>query len=82
MKLLAFAIIKNVNFIPASEALVRKDWKYFFWPDFAREQLFDLRADASEENDLAADPTQADPTQADRLAEMRARFAELKVNAR
>ncbi len=71
------AIIKNVNFIPASEALVRKDWKYFYWPDFAREQLFDLRADASEENDLAADPAQTD-----RLAEMRARFAELKANAR
>jgi len=27
-------IIRNVNAIPASEALVRLDWKYFYWPDF------------------------------------------------
>jgi len=71
------AIIRNVNFIPASEALVRKDWKYFYWPDFKREQLFDLRADPHEENDLAADPAQAM-----RLAEMRTRFNELKAAAK
>jgi len=33
------ATIRNTNFIPASESLVRKDWKYFHWPDFKREQL-------------------------------------------
>ena len=71
------AIIKNKEFIPASEALVRKDVKYFYWPDFEREQLFDLKADPSEENDLIADPAQAA-----RLAEMRSRFAELKAAAR
>lgn len=71
------AIIRNADFIPASEALVRKDWKYFFWPDFKQEQLFDLRADPVEDNDLAADPAQAG-----RLAEMRRRFAELKAAAR
>ncbi|WP_406698161.1 sulfatase [Singulisphaera sp. Ch08] len=70
------AIIRNQDFIPASEALVRKDWKYFYWPDFKHEQLFDLRADPAEESDLAADPAQAD-----RLAEMRGRFAELKTAA-
>jgi arylsulfatase len=67
------AIINNVNFIPASEALVRKDWKYFYWPDFQLEQLFDLRMDPLEENDLAAAPQHAE-----RLAEMRTRFAVLK----
>jgi arylsulfatase A-like enzyme len=71
------AIIGNVNKIPASEALVRKDWKYFYWPDFKREQLFHVAADPFEENDLASDPAQAT-----RLAEMRARFADLKSAAR
>ena len=68
--------IRNINFIPSSEALVRKDWKYFYWPDFQREQLFDMNADPREENDLAADPAQAD-----RLVEMRSRFGELKAKA-
>ena len=71
------AVIKSVDFIPASEALVRKDWKYFFWPDFGLEQLFALPADPFEENDLARDPAHAA-----RLAEMRARFADLKAAAR
>jgi arylsulfatase A-like enzyme len=71
------AIINNKNFIPASEALVRKDWKFMRWPDFDREQLFDLKADPFEEKDLIADPGQKD-----RLAEMRGRFAELKAAAR
>jgi len=65
--------IKNINFIPSSAALVRHDWKYFYWPDYKREQLFDLRADPHEENDLAADPGQQE-----RLTEMRKRFADLK----
>lgn len=65
--------IKNINFIPSSAALVRHDWKYFYWPDYKREQLFDLRADPHEENDLAADPGQQE-----RLTEMRKRFSDLK----
>jgi arylsulfatase len=71
------AIIKNKSFIPASEALVRKDWKFMHWPDFGRDQLFDLKADPFEENDLAGDPAHKE-----RLAEMRGRFAELKAAAR
>jgi arylsulfatase len=34
------AMIKDKTLIPASEALVRKTWKYFFRPDFGTEQLF------------------------------------------
>ncbi len=69
--------LQNANFIPASEALVRKDWKYFYWPETQTEQLFDLKNDPHEENDLVADPAQAV-----RLAEMRGRFKELKEAAR
>ncbi len=70
------ATINRVDFIPSSEALVRKDWKYVYWPDFKREQLFDLTTDPREENDLGAEASQAP-----RLSEMRSRFAELKAAA-
>ena len=71
------ALIGNLDKIPASEALVRKDWKYFYWPDFKLEQLFHVEADPFEENDLAGDPRQAT-----RLAEMRERFSKLKAAAK
>jgi arylsulfatase len=44
-------IINDYKFIPASEALVRKDWKYMWWPNFKREQLFDLVHDPKEDAD-------------------------------
>ena len=71
------ATIKNIAFIPASEALVRKDWKYLYWPDFKQEQLFDLRNDPLEENDLISDAKYGLV-----LGEMRKRFAELKAESR
>ncbi len=69
--------ITSIHRIPSSEALVRRDWKYILWPDFGTDQLFDLRADPQEENDLAAVPAQAT-----RLAALRRRFHELKSAAR
>lgn len=69
--------LRDADFIPASEALVRTDWKYFFWPENDVEQLFHLETDPQEENDLANDPAHAP-----KLAEMRKRFAELKAAAR
>ena len=63
--------------IPASEALVRMDWKYMHWPGANYEQLFDLTADPREESDLARDPKQTA-----RLTEMRTRFTELKAAAK
>ena len=71
------ATIRDVNFIPSSEALVNKGWKYIYWPDFKVEQLFDLEADPLEENDIV----QAVEAQA-QLQQMRLRFAELKKLAR
>lgn len=49
--------IKNIRFIPSSQALVTKDWKYFYWPDFKTEQLFHLVTDPIEENDRIQDPS-------------------------
>lgn len=68
---------RNKDFIPASEALVRKDWKYMYWPDDDVEQLFDLKNDPREENDLAHDSAHAK-----KLTEMRNRFKELKEAAK
>lgn len=63
--------------IPASQALVRKDFKYFYWPDHKLEQLFDLNIDPSEENDLINDPKHTKF-----LEEMRIRFTALKAKAK
>jgi arylsulfatase A-like enzyme len=68
--------ISNIERIPSSEALVSKDWKYFYWPDYDHEQLFDLRVDPQEQNDLAKNPDH----QA-QLIEMRQRFNQLKTKA-
>ncbi len=71
------ATLRNKDFIPASEALVRKEWKYLYWPEHDYEQLFDLKADPIEEHDLARNPKHAE-----KLKEMRTRFAKLKVAAK
>ncbi len=68
--------LRSADFIPASEALVRKDWKYFFWPEHDLEQLFHLETDPHEENDLAGDPVHTE-----KLAKMRDRFKQLKAAA-
>jgi arylsulfatase A-like enzyme len=68
--------ITDTSRIPSSQALVRRDWKYFYWPDFGAEQLFGLETDPIEENDRAGDPTQAA-----RLVDMRSRFNTLKAAA-
>ncbi len=70
------ATIRNTDFIPSSEALVRRDFKYLYWPDFNYEELFDLRRDPRETRNLAAEPAQAK-----RLETLRRRFAELKAAA-
>lgn len=68
----------NPNYIPASEALVRKDYKYFYWPNFKYEQLFDLRNDPGELYDLF---NSTNPVHQQVLKDMRKRFVELKMLA-
>jgi len=69
--------LRDADFIPASEALVRTDWKYFYWPEDDVEQLFHLETDPHEEKNLAGDPEHGE-----QLAQMRKRFNELKASAR
>lgn len=71
------ATIRNTDFIPSSEALVRKEIKYIYWPDFRYEELFDLRRDPQEVRNLVNDKAYAA-----KLTQMRQRFAALKARAR
>ncbi len=71
------ATIRDTSFIPSSEALVRRDFKYIYWPDFKYEELFDLKRDPRETRNLANDAARAQT-----LATLRRRFAELKAAAR
>ncbi|HMV51434.1 MAG TPA: sulfatase [Blastocatellia bacterium] len=71
------ATIRDTDFIPSSEALVRKEIKYIYWPDFRYEELFDLRRDPREVRNLVNDKAYAA-----KLARMRRRFAALKAQAR
>jgi arylsulfatase A-like enzyme len=71
------AIISRKERIPASQALVRKDWKYLYWPDFKYEELFHLADDPLEEHNLASDASYSQ-----QLDSMRKRFAELRAAAK
>ncbi len=67
--------IRDRDFIPSSQALVRLEEKYLLWPEFGYEELFDLARDRGETDNLAA-------TQPERLRAMRARFEELRAAAK
>jgi arylsulfatase A-like enzyme len=41
--------------IPSSQGVMRRDWKYVFWPEFDHEQLFNLKADPDEVRTLVDD---------------------------
>ncbi|KAL3798289.1 hypothetical protein HJC23_000203 [Cyclotella cryptica] len=72
-------VISKASYIPSSEALVRKDYKYMYWPDFDYEQLFDLVKDPGELEDIF------NSTDAEVVAvrkEMKRRFEELKTLVR
>jgi len=68
--------IQRKEFVPASEALVQKEYKYMYWPDYGGyEQLFDLVNDPGEMNDIM---NSTDAIHVEKLHEMRMRFKELK----
>ena len=46
--------------IPSSQALIRRDWKYTEWPEHDYRQLFDMKADPGELQNLAGNPAHAD----------------------
>jgi arylsulfatase A-like enzyme len=71
------AIISNKERIPASQALVCHDAKYILWPDYGVEELFDLKADPKEQNNLLGDPAYAE-----KLDHMRRRFATLRMETK
>ncbi|KAL7546184.1 hypothetical protein ACHAWF_009524 [Thalassiosira exigua] len=68
-------IISHKEYIPASEALVRKDYKYMYWPNYRYEQLFDLKNDPGEMEDIF---NSTDPQIVKLKQEMKERFDLLK----
>ena len=68
-------IISRKDYIPSSEALVRKDYKYMYWPDYKYEQLFDLVKDPGELEDIF---NQNDTKTMSIKKDMKRRFKELK----
>ena len=48
--------ISNPDRIPTSQAVIRMDYKYIYWPEWNHEQLFDLTVDPTEKTNLLGDP--------------------------
>jgi len=46
--------------IPSSQGVIGRDWKYVYWPEFAYEQLINLKRDREEIRNLASEPADAD----------------------
>lgn len=69
--------INSKDFIPSSEAVVRKDLKYTFWPEWDYEELFDLTKDPQEQKNLVSSPEYAE-----RLAGLRKRLESMRAEAR
>jgi arylsulfatase len=51
--------ITSQDRIPSSQGVIRRDWKYVYWPEFEYEQLFNLNEDADEFRNLALEPAHA-----------------------
>jgi arylsulfatase A-like enzyme len=69
--------ISSRDRIPASQGVIRRDWKYVYWPEFDYEQLFNLNDDETERRNLAADPAHAG-----RRDRMRQKLEEWRLRAR
>jgi len=69
--------ISNKNRIPSSDAVVRRDFKYTYWPEWDHEDLYDLRADPLEQKNLARLPEHAET-----LAALRKQLAAMRAAAK
>ncbi|MCI0380470.1 MAG: sulfatase, partial [Gemmataceae bacterium] len=56
-------VILGKDRIPQSEAVVRRDHVYIYWPDFQFEELFDLARDPLQESNRAGEPAAAQTLQ-------------------
>jgi arylsulfatase A-like enzyme len=63
--------ITSKHRIPTSQAVIRRDLKYTYWPEWDYEQLFDLRIDSQEKTNQVENPAYAE-----QLVEMRRRLVE------
>ena len=69
-------VIKDITFIPSSEALISDHYKYIYWPDYDVEEFFDLRKDPYEINNLINDNSYKKE-----INKAKARFEKLKNKA-
>jgi hypothetical protein len=51
--------VTSKNRIPASQGVIRRDWKYIEWPEWDFQQIFDLQHDPGEIRNLAGQPAHA-----------------------
>lgn len=51
--------VTNKDRIPSSQAVIRRDWKYVEWPEFGYQQLFNLKDDPGEMDNLVDNPARA-----------------------
>ena len=65
--------ILNVKKIPSSEALITKDKRYIYWPDYDTEEFFDISKDPYEINNSIANPKYKKT-----IRKMKLRFNQLK----
>ena len=68
-----FTFLNNENFIPSSNALVTKNWKYIDWHAHNYAQLFDLENDPLELKDVKDDPANKE-----RFVEMKTRMEKIR----
>jgi arylsulfatase len=52
-------VLEQPHHLPAVFALIRKDWKYVYWPQWEHEQLFNMEADPDEVDDVLNSTSQS-----------------------
>jgi len=73
-----YPTIPRIESIKAVQALVRKDYKYVYWPAYKYEELFDLLSDPYEENNLFNSTEEKDVK---KLEELRIEFQKVQAEA-